>query len=67
MRRPSSWICPPFVRSRPGLEKENRRDYSRGGLERLALAAFIKRPQADAQIGAIGQSYNGITGLSMKK
>jgi hypothetical protein len=32
-------------------------------LGRLALAAFVKRPQAVAQIGAMAQTYNALSGL----
>jgi hypothetical protein len=38
-----------------------------GRLGRLALAAFVKRPQADAQIGAMAQIYNGLSVLSTLK
>jgi hypothetical protein len=40
----------------PSTDKEKPPQLLPGRFDRLALAAFVKRPQAVAQIGAVGQN-----------
>jgi hypothetical protein len=42
---------------RPRRKKKSARQPKLGRMWRLALAAFVKRPQADAQIGAVEEIY----------
>jgi hypothetical protein len=51
----------------PSTDKEKPPQLLPGRFDRLALAAFVKRPQADAQIGAMAQTYRGLLRESMAK